>query len=325
VALSQPPAHPNKRRRLFRLGGFLVFVALLTAFLAPTLSGALYMWHTIHPGCGDGGRTPGSLNLPYTSFVLPADWGGSRGFYIPGWRSATILIPPTFGSGRDGPLAQIGILASHGYNVMTWESRSCTAKGLISLGYREVDDVGVALSYLKHNPDHLPISATSLDHIGIYGFSSGGATATMATARYPELAALISEGGYHNTDEIYGLNTPHGIWQTLSFLGAGIAYRIGTGEDPVNLNPIGAVPHIPPRPILFIYGSRETGGTVQLAAARAALPNTSAELWVVPNAGHGGYIGAVGIDVYAGYMRPFFDCALLNEHCDQYRALWQPF
>ncbi len=303
----------------------LIVTAVVTPVALAMVPGALYMWHTIHPGCGDGGRTPAVFNFAYSDFTLPAAWGGSRGFYIPGTRDATIIIPPTFGSGRDGPLAEIGTLAGHGYNVVTWESRSCTAKGVISLGYREVDDVGDALAYLKHNPDKLPIRPGSLDHIGIYGFSSGGATATMAAARYPELAALISEGGYHNTEEIYGLGTPHGLWQTLAFLGAGVAYRVGTGEDPANLNPIGAVPHIPSRPILFIYGSRETGGEVQLAAARAAVPATSAELWIVPGSGHGGYIAAVGIDVYAAYLRRFFDCALLAQQCDQYRALWQPF
>jgi dienelactone hydrolase len=193
----------------------------------------------------------------------------------------------------------------------------------ISLGYREVDDLGDALDYLQRNPDKL---AVKLGHIGVYGFSTAGATATMATARYSQIEALIAVGNYATWADLnpaLGSNTNIGV--LLFGLGVRVSYWLSTGEDSANLNPLGALAKIPPRPVLFIYGSVEPslpGAREQLATIRAVDSHESAELWVVPGADHGGYFDAVGTDEVARHVLPFFDCALLAQQCDQYRALW---
>ncbi len=315
-----------------------MLIPLIVLIGVPVGMGAERMWWMIHPECGDGGKTPADVHLAYRDVTLPArDGSRYRAFFVPGSqsapgtkntaRNALILIPPTYSSGRDGPMAEIAILAGHGYSVLTFESRACMSTRVISLGSREVDDVGDALDYLQRNPDRLPISADQMAHIGIFGFSSAGATATMAAARYPQLAALITEGGYHNASMITGLTAPANPLEALIYFGGQIAYRLGTGADPAALDPLDAVPKIVPRPILFIYGSREVtlpGARLQLAAAHAANPRASAELWVVPGADHGGYRNAVGTDEYARFMLPFFDCALVGD-CVAYHALWATF
>lgn len=300
-----------------------IVVAVLLVISLPFALGAIRMWRTVHPGCGAGSDSPAAYNLPFREINIPTRWGGSyRGFYMPGALPATIIVPPAYASGRDSLLPEAAILAAHGYNVLIYESRACTRLGVISLGYREVDDVGDALAYLKRNPDNLPVNLT---HIALHGFSTAGATSTMATARYSEIAALLTEGGYHTSEAITGLGTS-GYWlETLTQLGSKFSYRLATGEDPANLNPIGAIPKIPPRPIFFVYGSEEAslpGARLQLAAVRAADPNAAAELWVVPGAGHGWYVSTVERNEYARWVLPFYDCALLNQQCDQWRALW---
>jgi len=315
----------RRRKRFVRLTAAALLITLIgLPILLTTVPSALYMWATTHPPCSNSDNiTLAAYNLPFSAINIPSRDGVIyRGFFVPGSLNATIIFPPTYSSGRSEGLRQMAIMAKHGYNIVNFESRVCTRKGMISLGYREVDDVGDVLAYLKQNPDHLPLK---LDHIGIYGFSSAGATATMAAARYPELAALISEGGYHNTDELYGLGEPSGFLQAITFAEMQLAYRIDTGEDPANLSPINAIPKIVPRPILFIYGALEQslpGARLQLAAARAADPNTSAELWVVHDANHGGYLRIVGDEEYARHVLPFLDCSLLAAHCDEYHALW---
>ncbi len=310
--------------RTLRLGVVAVLVTMLLLIIGlPVTLGALRMWRTIHPGCGAGNDTPAAYGLQYRDVAIPARWGGTyQGFYIAGVLSATIVVPPAYAGGKDGLLSEAAILAAHGYNVLTYESRACTRINVLSLGYREIDDVGDVLVYLKTNPDHLPVN---LSHIALHGFSSAGATSTMAAARYPEVEALLTEGGYHTSSALTGLGTSSSWIEALMNIGANIAYRVGTGEDPANLDPIGAIPKLPPRPIFFVYGSDEPslpGARLQLAAARAADPNTVAELWVVPGAGHGWYVTTVGRDEYVRWVLPFYDCALLKQNCDGWRALW---
>jgi fermentation-respiration switch protein FrsA (DUF1100 family) len=73
-------------------------------------------------------------------------------------------------------------------------------------------------------------------------------------------------------------------WQVLMF------YRLDTGVDPAHVSPVTDIGRISPRPVLLIYGEHEAergGAGLLLDAAREPK-----ELWIVPGAGHGGYIGA---------------------------------
>ncbi|MHB8626718.1 MAG: alpha/beta hydrolase family protein [Aggregatilineales bacterium] len=305
-----------------------LFVVLITALAGftcgPFVAGFVTMWVTTRSPCSSSGtpQTPGKFGLPYTDITISARSGGSyHGFFVAGPLDATIIIPPTGPAGRDGALQELAILAGHGYNVLTFESRVCVGM-TSSLGYREVDDVGDALDYLQRNPDKLPVK---LDHIGIYGFSTAGATATMATARYPQIGALVTVGNYSRPVDLMTRSATQDMVHTLLGLGLESAYRLSTGEDPANLNPLAAIVKVPPRPVLFIYGSLEAslpGAKLQLAAIRAADPNESAELWIVPGSDHGGYFEVVGVNEVARHVLPFFDCALLTQNCDQYHALW---
>ncbi len=315
------------RKRRIRLRVVLaVLVSATLIFPALTLFGIGFVvtWATTRASCvgSEIPEIPGLAAPHYTSISVPARWGGAyRGFFASGPLDATIIIPPTGPNGRDGALQALAILAGHGYNVLTFESRVCAGKP-ISMGYREVDDVGDALDYLQRNPDHLPVK---LDHIGIYGFSTAGATATMATARYSQIGALVTLGNYATLADMSQVTAPRDVTQLFMGLGFRLSYWLSTGEDPANLNPLAAIVKVPPRPVLFIYGSLESslpGAILQLAAIRAADPNESAELWIVPGSDHGGYFEVVGADEVARHVLPFFDCALLTQNCDQYNALW---
>jgi uncharacterized protein len=67
------------------------------------------------------------------------------------------------------------------------------------------------------------------------------------------------------------------------------------------------ISQIKPRPILLIYGSNEVslaGGYQQKTAA-----GDSAELWVIPGAGHGNYRQVAG-EEYEERVIGFFETAL---------------
>ncbi|MHB8626719.1 MAG: alpha/beta hydrolase [Aggregatilineales bacterium] len=326
MAVTSSHSTRKRRVRLLRIFIIAVVLALAIAMLVPFAIGYSTTWATTRAGCAghpDDPETPALFNLPYKDVSVPARWGGAyRGFFVAGPLDATIIIPPTGSGGRDGALHELAMIAGHGYNVLTYEARVCVGKP-ISMGYREVDDVGDAIDYLQRNPDKLPVK---LDHIGLYGFSTAGATATMATARYPQIGALVTVGNYATLADMVGTTAPKNVAELFIGLGFRLAYWLSTGEDPANLNPLAAIVKVPPRPVLFIYGSLELslpGAKLQLAAIRAADPNESAELWIVPGSDHGGYFEVVGVNEVARHVLPFFDCALLTQNCDQYHALWR--
>jgi hypothetical protein len=113
--------------------------------------------------------------------------------------------------------------------------------------------------------------------------------------------------------------------ETLLQFGLTLAYRLSTGDDSSVLDPAVAVVKIPPRPVFFVYGSKEIslGGALDmLNSVRTAAPDTMAALWIVPGADHGGYIGAVGEAEYTRQALAFYDCALLAE-CAQWNTTWE--
>jgi fermentation-respiration switch protein FrsA (DUF1100 family) len=175
---------------------------------------------------------------------------------------------------------EISVLNTNGYSAFVYESRGCHGYQYHSLGYAEVAEVRDALDYLAIRPD------VNMDKIAVHGFSTAGATAIFAAARFPELKAVIAEGNYHDFTE-HLADSANGWYAAFYQFGAKLNYRLLTGLDMSVLSPISVIGQIAPRPILLIYGTNEPalyGGRLELAAAG---PN--AQLWEVEGATHGAY------------------------------------
>jgi fermentation-respiration switch protein FrsA (DUF1100 family) len=155
---------------------------------------------------------------------------------------------------------------------------------VLSLGYAEVTEVGDALNYLASRSD------VDMEKVGVHGFSTAGATAIMAAARFPALNAVVAEGGYHDFSASLYENV-QAQWLPLLGrfyeLGVEVGYRFTTGYELSVLSPVSAISKVAPRPVLLIYGTAEPalpGARLQQAAA-----GENAELWEVPGATHGSY------------------------------------
>jgi dipeptidyl aminopeptidase/acylaminoacyl peptidase len=282
----------------------LVIALFITLVGVPVGAGALSTYKLLYPACVEDRVTPGNFGLPFDDVRFPAQAGGTiRAYFMPGSNGATIIIIPTTNNGRGRRLHLANLYAQHGYSVLTYESRRCADMGPISLGYKEVSEVGDALAYLRTRPDVDP------NRIGVTGFSSAGATAIMATARYPEIRAVIAEGGYGDFwDGVIGVDDD----QVLTILyrwGIRLSYRAITRVSIDKLSPIDMIDQIAPRPILLIYGSEERS----LPGARRQLVTAgdNAELWVIEGAGHGHYLDIAG-DTYITRVLNFFDNSLRN-------------
>jgi hypothetical protein len=305
---TRPPPTARLRDRWYWLRLIIFFLLALTLALAtiPTFLGFLFMVGLLNAPCSSSNLTPASYNYTWEDVTIQARTGGEfRGYFIPGSTRATILIPPPFNMGRDGRLRQADMLRRHGYSVLTFESRPCAGLGPHSLGQAEVAEVADALDYLLSRQDVDP------ERIGIYGFSSAGATAVMAAARLPTLDAVVAEGGYGDfAEETLGPDQegdPAALFHYLFSRSARLAYRLVTGLNIDNLSPKDVVGQIEPRPVLLIYGSREVslvGGRSQLAAA-----GEHTTLWIVEGAGHGNYLDIAPAE-YEARIVEFFDKAL---------------
>jgi hypothetical protein len=313
-------------RYLLRLLAITVGVIVIVVIGLPIGAGAAQMWSLTHPSCNGDQRTPADKGIGnYKAIGIPSKTGKTyRAFFMPGTRDATIIIPPTYNGARISMIDEGSLLAGDGYNVLMFESRVCAGLPAISLGYSEVDDVGDALDYLRNNTDNIHVN---MSRIALHGFSSAGATAIMAGARYPEIAGVLAEGNYHNMDAYLGVSGDRNTLETLIVFGAKVAYRVGTGIDSSALDPLGAAAKIPPRPLYLIHGTTEpsfVGGHLEYAAALSAVPAGSpanVHLWEVPGAWHGGYLTVAGVDVYKQHVLPFFACTLTQD-CTAWTALW---
>jgi fermentation-respiration switch protein FrsA (DUF1100 family) len=284
-----------------------VFAVLVTVVIVPAGVGFVMTYTLLNPPCSNNGQTPGDYGYSWEDVTLQARVGGSfRGYFIPGSNGAVIIIPPPYGGGRGSRLQEGDVLARHGYAVFSFESRRCAGMGSLSLGYEETSEVKDALDYLRARPDLDP------DRIGILGFSSAGATAVMAGARFSEIGAVVAEGGYGDLAEgAIGLGTgSSNPLETIFKASLAISYRIISGTSIDKLSPEDVIGSIAPRPVLLIYGSRERslgGARRQLAAA-----GENAQLWVVEGAGHGDYL-TVAPREYEQRVVTFFDKALFGE------------
>ena len=297
-----------------RLAIIAIFAVTITALIVPMVVGGFGMWALTHPACAPGGKPTDFGITTAREIEIPGSAGVSyKGYFIPGTNGATIIIPPTFAGDRGGMLPEGSIIAKHGYNVLTFDSRVCSGQASISLGYSEVEDVKSALDYLKQNAAVLNVD---MNRIALHGFSSAGATSIMAAARYPEIKAVVAEGGYYDMEQYIGNGngSQRTILENLLSFGAQLTYRLVTGQDISVLSPLDNIVKIPPRPILLVYGTLEPslpGARLELAAAKQALATTDATLWEVENSGHGGYL-SVAHDEWEKRVIGFFDRVMLK-------------
>lgn len=306
-ASSLPPRFDRRRywMRLLRL----TLVALVgMLFFLPFLLGLLTIWGLTHPPCSPG-RDPSAFNPAYEDIAFSSTKGlRLTGYFIPGANTATIIIVPTFASGRGGGYDYARVFNQAGFNVLMFDGRVCTAQGWISLGYQEVEDVEAAYRYLETRGD------IDLTRIGLHGFSSAEATAIMAAAQMPEIRSISVEGGYHDYADTLGLNDgSDNLLIRLYQFGVAGGYRVITGDDIRVLSPISVIDRLPPRPLLLIYGDREVSlPGAKLMLDKALATGVQAELWIVPGADHGDYL-AVAPDEYVQRVIAFHRVALLDE------------
>ncbi len=231
-------------------------------------------------------ETPATYGLTFEHTRLAtADGTALDAFYIPATvpaRSNLIMLHGV-GSCKEVYLGTTAELTALGYNVLLWDQRAHgKSEGqYLSYGYREKEDVSLAIDWLENKNPGLPT--------GIYGNSMGGAIALQSLAHDGRLGFGLIESTFQDlqtTTYAYGRRMsglPLPRWLTNYVLD-----QAGKIADfpPRSIQPLLSARAIT-QPVLLIHGDTDRNIGIENAHALfAALASADKELYTVQNGDH---------------------------------------
>jgi dipeptidyl aminopeptidase/acylaminoacyl peptidase len=241
----------------------------------------------VHPGKTPALSTPISFGIVKFEDVRYRTRDGMviAGWYMPGERSAAVILLHGFAANRSQMLPDALLLHNAGFHVLTIDCRACgDSTGKVNtFGYAEVEDVRGAIEYLSEQPGVDP------ERIGVAGLSQGGSTALLSAAALPEVRAVAAISAFTSLED----NVATGVRNLLNlppFPFAPLVVFWGeqiSGMDLQQVRPVDAVARISPRPVLIIHGETDRLVPVENARRLYAAAVDPKELLIVPGAGHG--------------------------------------
>jgi dipeptidyl aminopeptidase/acylaminoacyl peptidase len=294
----------QRLKRFLRLLIFtLVVVMIFFLVILPAGGSYLYIRALLHHACNN---RPESLTqrlsqpdqLEAFTFAPNGEDFQLDAWFAAGTNGAGIIVLPGAWGGADTMYREMEFLHQAGYNVMTYDTRSCADPPQeTSLGYTEIADLQTALDIMSQRPEVDP------DRIGVFGHSMGGATVIMTAAQDERIKAVVVTGNYADlADDVR--HNPNSLVERWIRGWIEWFYEWDTAMDIESVSPLNVIGQISPRPILLIHGSREleeSRGMEQFTAA-----GEPKELFIVEGAGHGGY-ASTDFENYAARTIAFFD------------------
>jgi fermentation-respiration switch protein FrsA (DUF1100 family) len=282
--------------------------AALAALLVFGLGGLLWFSYRqahdyVHPRRleSPGGELLRANGIAYQEIELQTSDGVRlAAWYTPPQNGALILV--AHGSGDRRSEDFYILFAEHGYGVLAWDFRGHGASGgdLVTLGYYETLDAEAALEYALVQPD--------VEHIGGWGGSMGAVTMIRATARHPEIEALVADSPFATLEDELDLRVPYTLLRPLIRFFA----ERETGLRLDLVRPVDDIGLISPRPVFLIQGMGDTMVPLGSAERLYAAAGEPRQLWTEPDVPH--------LNMYAYYRTrytkrviKFFDTYLLGE------------
>jgi fermentation-respiration switch protein FrsA (DUF1100 family) len=272
-------ARSLNRQRLIRLGSFALLAIALAYLVIQTGLAWAYAYLLTHPPCGGDLTAADGLPPPQEVALVTRDGLNLAARYYPPENGAVLIALGGTCGALGSNLPPVGFLVRDGFGALQIDSRAHSQpRAAVTLGGNEVLDVEAALAFLAGRPE--------VEHIGAIGFSMGGVGAIRAAARYPEIEAVLAEGGFYNLGgDFVERDSPKSPFRSLFLYTIALAFWANSGVNPWEISPIDDLPAISPRPLLLIYGEGEAAsGRAQAQYAAAQPPK---ELWLVPGGAHG--------------------------------------
>jgi alpha-beta hydrolase superfamily lysophospholipase len=226
------------------------------------------------------GPPPADLNAQTVTF---ANTSGTllKGWLLPAAGSAGVVLLHGRGGDRRSMLSRARFLQQAGFwaLVFDFQANGESPGKHYTGGYLESEDARAAVRYLR--------SKAQVGHIGIVGFSLGGAAALLGPHGPLTVDAMVLEAVYPSIEEavanrlrlyfgsLAGWLSPLFTWQL----------RPRLGISPKELSPIERITEIQ-CPVLIIAGEHDRRATAEESLRLFRAAPAPKRLWIVPNAKH---------------------------------------
>ncbi len=223
----------------------------------------------------------------------------------PSARNPAIIICHGVGANKSDFTELAAFLSRRGYFVLLFDFRAHgESKGRrTSLGYHEQKDVAAAFGLLYGRGE------IDAGRIGIYGFSLGGSTAILTAANNKgSFSAVVADSAFTSLrdqarDAITGFyHLPAFPFLHLAVLGYEIYFQTSVN----NVSPVSVIEKLSPAPVLIIAGDGDRLIPADNGRRLYAAAKEPKDLWIIPNADHGGTLAAAG-SAYEKRVAEFFD------------------
>jgi uncharacterized protein len=279
---------------LKRLG--LVFLAALAVFIfgwAPYfLAGIATTRKFVYKDKENEGLTPKSFDLPYEDVSFSAaDGVPLKGWWVPAPESrGTVVLVHGLNRSRIEMVKKVPFLHKLGWSTLLFDLRHHGDSGgtVSTFGFFEKQDVHAATAFAR---------ARARGPVVLWGVSLGAASATLAAAEDPGVAALICDSSYRSLRD----TVSHHVSLFRGFrwwmrvvpswpVSSEVVYWIGRrgGFDPDAVDVRGAAAHMAGRPCLFVCNSEDRRMPAEIAFELKSAAGAQAQVLVVPGKSHGG-------------------------------------
>lgn len=221
---------------------------------------------------------PSNLGLRYEEVTLKtADNIKLKGWFIPNNKTKNaIIICHGYPFDKGNVLSYASFLHKD-YNLLFFDFRAMgESEGkYTTIGYKEVEDVKAAVSYLKDR---------GIKNIGALGFSLGGASILMTKS--DDIKAIVADSSYASLDlMVNSLYRQFFFFKYPFVLMTNVLAKLILGINMKEVSPQNAIKDIKV-PILLIHGEKDS----QISIENSYLlkkANPKAELWIVEGVDHG--------------------------------------
>jgi len=274
----------------------LVLVAALAIFIfgwAPYwLAGLATIRRFTYNDKENAGLTPKSFELPYEDVSFNAPDGVTlKGWWVPAPEArGTVVLVHGLNRSRIEMVKKVPFLHKQGWNALLFDLRHHGESGgsASSFGFFEKQDVHAATAFAR---------TRAQGPVVLWGVSLGGASATLAAAEDPGVAALVCDSSYRSLRDTvsHHLRLFRGFRWWLRIVpnwpvANEVVYWIGRRArfDPDAVDVRGAGAHLAPRPCLFVCNSGDRRMPSEIAFELKAAAGPQAHVLVVPGTSHGG-------------------------------------
>lgn len=252
---------------------------------------------------------PSVFKADYDDVSFTSEDGISlKGWFVkpahPAAKAPVIIICHGVGANKSDFTELAVALSQRGFFVLLFDFRAHGESGdkRSSLGHHEQKDVAAALDFLRTRTEVDP------KRIGIYGFSMGASTAILAAARTHAFSAVVADSAFASLKDL-ARSAVTGFYHLPSFPFLHLAvlgYELYFQTAIDNISPVSVIKDLSPTPVFIIAGDGDRLIPAENGRKLFAAAKEPKELWIIPNADHGGTLAAAG-SLYEKRVGEFFD------------------